>query len=177
MAQRTTTSTTANNRTSSDHTLTVDQNAYKIPELGVEFDVTGGITPLYLYAAGNLTWDSTNYQSVPLSTQQLVDKGAAEANGGNNVCSFSKDSSNIFPLTNVLVFHSASDALTFLKATSDTHLTATDMTTANGFFTIGGKVFYVPQGVSGGLCLQDTAFETQQWEALHQSLMTLKAIQ
>lgn len=51
VAQRATTSTTANNRTSSDHTLTADQSAFKIPELGVEFDVTGGITPLYLYAA------------------------------------------------------------------------------------------------------------------------------
>lgn len=173
----TTTGTTSSNQNGSNNTQASDQNIFKIPELGVKFEIKDGITPLYLYSASDLTWDSISYQSVPFSTQQLVDKGAAEANGGNNICSFSKDSSGSFPLTSVLVFNSASDALTFLKVNSDTHLATSDMTAANGFFTISNKVFYVPQGVSGGLCLQDTAFETQQWEALHQSLMTLKAIQ
>lgn len=163
------TNNTIDNQTSST-------NVFKIPELGVEFSITEGIMPLYLYSAGDLTWNGINYQNVPLSTQQLVDKGATEANGGKNLCSFS-GSSSPFLLNDIQVFNSSSDALTFLKATSNTNLTANDMTTANGFFMIGNKVFYVQQGVLGGPCLHDSNFETQQWQSLHNSLMTLSAIQ
>jgi hypothetical protein len=143
----------------------------------VEFIVKDGITPLYNHSILSGTWNGITYQSVSLSTQQLVDKGASEANGGRNACGFSDGSSSNFPLTGMEVFNSSADALAFLQANSDSHLTAADMTTANGFFTIGGKVFSVSQGVTGGLCLHDSSFETQQWQSLHNSLMTLSAIQ
>ena len=159
------------------NTQTSNQNIFKISELGVEFTVKDGITPIYQYSAGNLTWNGINYQNVPLSTQQLVDKGALEANGGNNACSFSGGSNSSFILNDLQVFNSVTDALTFLKATSNNNLTASDMTPANGIFSIGGKVFSVQQGVFGGPCLHDSSFETQQWQSLHDSLMTLKAIQ
>ena len=172
----TTHSPTTNNQASSSNNQTSSPNVFKIPELGVEFSITGGIMPLYLYSAGNLTWNGINYQNVPLSTQQLVDKGATEANGGKNLCSFS-GSSSTFLLNDIQVFNSSSDALTFLKATSNTNLTTNDMTTANGFFMIGNKVFYVQQGILDGPCLHDSNFETQQWQSLHNSLMTLSATQ
>ncbi len=164
------------NQTNSSNNQGSKRDVFRVPELGVQFTAKEGINPLYNHTLDTGTWNNITYHILQFSTQQLVDKGAAEAHGGKNACSFTTGPiSNNFALTTVSIFNSPSDALALLKATENSKLTNTSMTPDNGFFTIQGKVFYVSQGVGGGLCLQDSSFESQQWQLLHDSLMTFEA--
>jgi hypothetical protein len=151
----------------------------QIPLLGVEFTPKPGATPIGSVVDKNA--NGVSYHVVALTTQELVNKGAAVAfDPIDNFCEFSPGvddgrTSGYAPLK-VSVYASASD---LLKAESLVKLA--DMTAANGYITVGGKVFHVPaapqlappqQG-----CLLDTGFENQQISLLHEAFMTLHAVE
>jgi len=187
-SQTTTTSnSTANNQTTAtsssqtnSNNQTSNQNILKISELGVEFDVKGGITPL----VGNTVSDQQDtlsggkitVETVTISTQQVIDQGAKEAAGGKNKCAF--DSVNGDPsLVPIYIYNSMDDAV----AGAGPGFTAANINSSQGFFAIGGKVLRI-KGVpiSGTPCTttpEGNQLERQQWQSLHDSLMTLRAIQ
>jgi hypothetical protein len=171
-----TTGATSSNQTSSNS----NQNVFKIPELGVEFEVKGGITPLVgntvSYQQDTLSGKTISVKKVTISTQQVIDQGAKEAAGGKNSCAF--DAVNGDPsLVPIYVYNSMDDAV----LGAGPGYTSANINPSQGFFNIQGKVFFVKQvPISGTPCTttpEGNQIEHQQWQYLHDSLMTLKAIE
>lgn len=152
--------------------------AFKIKELGVEFDEKGDINALYKMTDYNFS--GVNYKLIRLSTQQLVDKGNP-GDGSKNPCAFDitapwGDADHA--LATVSVFNSQSDLMA-VKKNINSPITADDIRPEKGYIAIGAKIFEVPlpgtvQGGSG-TCISDVAFQGEQRTNLAQSLMTLRA--
>lgn len=153
-------------------------DTFKVPELGIEFDIKNNIKPLYKVV--NYTSEGKIYQAVDLSTQQLVDRGASVA-ASENACMFlATNGQNVnFSLIDIRVFDAAQDLLK-VEAKNFGQVTDSDIQPQNGFFTIEGKIYHVPQQMEAhqGNCLtgNNTEFETEQRSFLLNSLMTLRAI-
>jgi type II secretory pathway pseudopilin PulG len=167
-----------NGSAQTDGNQNTNHSVSKIPELGVEFDVKNGITPLYKVGSTN----SVNGTTVSFSTQQVVDKGSAAANGGANVCRFDPtDLGNSYIVAYFTVYASANDAAKADRGPLDSPRPTGELTPQNGFITIGSKIYFLPTGVTSGgnsNCLpNDSVFLSQQWQNMHDSLMTLRTSQ
>jgi hypothetical protein len=151
------------------------QHVFSVPELGVTFEIKGDITPLYAIASDK-TANGVSFKRLSFSTQQVVDKGASQSSGGNNLCQFvatarSSTSHVVFALA---VYESQADAVKALA--NNRSFSAADIKPTNGYVTAGNRIFYVPQKVEegDGDCMDD-AFENQQRVLLRESLMTIRA--
>ncbi|HET9411977.1 MAG TPA: hypothetical protein VFO38_03955 [Candidatus Saccharimonadales bacterium] len=148
---------------------------FKMPELGVEFYLKGNIIPLYAIVNPNGVGGTT----VSLSTQQVVEKGLATTKTGKNECLFDKTNLNSsFVLLHFNVYATKADAAMAKSGPGDHPLPTDQLTAENGFITVGDKIYYVPQGITGGNsnCLpDDSSFLSQQWNLLRESLMSLRA--
>lgn len=148
------------------------QNVFKLPELGVEFDVKDGLTPLYNVADYN--YKGVNYKLIRMSTEQLVDKGGS-------ACKFSPAAAPSNPGFSLLVINAYNSRTDLLAVEKDSHpnLSVADIKPERGYYEIGGKVFAVPLPGTvqsgAGLCTQDGALDAQQRQALEQVLVTLRA--
>ncbi len=163
---------------SQGNTKIASQNVFKIAELGVEFDVKGGITPVY-YEDVTQDPNFTNDKRVELTTQQLIDEGRREGKAGNTQCGLDRtDTSDYFDITDMYIYNSVSDTI---NDGIGLRLTSSDITPANGYFNINGKIFAVRQiPLSASYCTNTPSgnqLEKQQFELLRESLMTLRAIQ
>lgn len=153
----------------SNSTLAGSLSIFKIPELGVEFDLKNGVKPLYF--TKDIKWSDISYKVIRFSTQQLVDKGVLEDD--KNACDFSSFGGHA--LFWVAVFNSQSDLLN--SDFSSTKIVSTDVKPENGYFAIGEKIYAIPQKaqLGYGSCAKDANFETTQWQSLQQSLMTIRS--
>lgn len=139
------------------------KKVFKIPELGVEFEIKDRVSPLYSVA--HKDWGGTPYTSITFSTQQVADKDPD--------CSFSQDSeSRNFALLSVFVYDSTNDL-----AKIEPGITSNNIAPADGYVVINGRIYHIPKGIQEGqgICT-DGDLESQQRTSLRSSLMTLKAI-
>jgi|GEM_PF-5581648 len=155
-------------KTTQNSTANSAQAMLQIPELRVEFQVKDGITPLY--NVGDSSINGTSLKVLRLSTQQLVNKGAA--------CSFSTKEwgDNDHALLGIFVYNNLTDAFA-IESQTNTNLKKEDLTPANGYFEIQQKIYAVPNRVRAGSasCTDDATFESGQWKSLRDSLTTIKA--
>lgn len=170
------------NTTNGSTATTQQQEVFKIPELGVEFEVKGGVTPLY--RLDDNTIEGATYRLIHFSTQQLVTEGAkeAKAEAHENYCTFGLVERGHTMLVG-FVYNSLSDTLKLSQAVVGSQLTESDITKDNGYSSINGKIYYIPRGFQRGHgdCI-DTPYgqqsvELEQFNLLHDSLMTLRAIE
>ena len=169
---------TANNQT-------IDTSIFKVPELGVSFEVKGGIKVLASNSSALSTPDGRKVEKMLFSTQALVDEGKREAGTGTNPCAFDKTDQSTESLADIVAYDSAADAA---KEDISGQTTTADINQANGYITAGSKVFLVsnfPPKADGSsapyqkFCTTTESghqLEQQQWQLLHASLLTLKAI-
>lgn len=154
-------------------------NSYKIPELGVEFERKGGVEPVYYGQTSNPNLSSGFIAR--FSTQQAVDEGQREGRLGNTNCDLDQlgadKSTDYFNLATVYVYPSVEDAVTDIGF----GVTEDYITQAHGFVQANNLVFSIPQKPDVvNLCTNTSTgnqLEQQQFELLQESLMTLRAIE
>jgi hypothetical protein len=155
------TQTTTNPQTQADF--------FKVPELGVGFEIKGQITPVY-----KIVDNSGERMVVSFSTQQVIDKDA------EGDCAFVDSKNDVkFSLIHIERYSSAEDAAkTALDPTAPARSTD-DLTPDNNFYRVGNGIYYIPKGVIGGIpqCTQKYPdFVAQQRQLLYDSLITMKHI-
>ena len=160
-------------------------NTFKIPELGVGFEVKEGIEVLSSNSSTFSTPDGRKVEKMLFSTQALVDEGKREVGAGINPCAFDKTSQSTDSLADIVVYDSAADAA---KEDVSGQTKVADINQTNGYLTVGNKVFLIsnfPPKADGSsapyqkFCTTTASgnqLEQQQWQLLHDSLLTLKAI-